>query len=235
MRTVLLAVASLAAGCIEEVDARWQLDHDHVLAARATPPRIAPGEMATLDALIARDGALTSTIAPDLAAAPLAPTELGAMVRREGDGWVVEAPAPEQLATMRPAMGLSEDAPVPIELVMTFPRPGGGDPFYVKKTVWLGERAMHPLLPQLAFDGAAVADDATLELARERDIYVQIDVPKDHRVNWYTSCGTLFQDDVATAFLRLAVDESSCEGELAVVVRAPNGGVAWRVWPLRAQ
>ena len=50
-------------------------------------------------------------------------------------------------------------------------------------------------------------------------------------VNWLTSCGTLFQDDVARAFLRA---DEACTGELAMVVRDANGGVTWRVWSLSA-
>jgi hypothetical protein len=53
-------------------------------------------------------------------------------------------------------------------------------------------------------------------------------------VNWYSSCGSLFQDDVATAFLRVLPDDP-CDGELAVVMRDERGGVAWHVWPIRAE
>ena len=54
------------------------------------------------------------------------------------------------------------------------------------------------------------------------------------RVNWLSSCGTLFQDDVARSFLRI-IDGDPAVGELAVVVRDPDGGVAWRVWPIRSE
>lgn len=223
---VLLALV----GCIDPVDPRWQLDHDHVIAARATPPRIMPGETAVLDGLVAHDGALTTIEAPQLAAAPLAPADLQAMVSRDGDRWIVTAPDAERLASTRPAMGLADGAPVPLEVVMTFPRPEG-EPFYVKKTVWLGEPAVHPAIPALSFDGAPAGD--ALTMPRERDVYVAVAVEPGLRVNWFTSCGELFQDDVATAFLRLAAD-APCDGELAVVVRAADGGVAWQVWPISA-
>lgn len=224
-----LAILILLAGCIDPVDPRWQLDHDHVIAARATPPRLAPGETAELDGLVAHDGALTTVEAPQLAAAPLAPEELQALVSRDGARWIVTAPDADRLASTRPAMGLPDNAPVPVDIVMTFPRPGGG-PFYVKKTVWLGEPAAHPPMPPLSFDGAPAGD--VLAMPRARDVYVAV-AAEGHRVNWFTSCGELFQDDVATAFLRLAAD-APCDGELAVVVRAPDGGVAWRVWPITA-
>lgn len=229
----------LLAGCIEEVDARWQLDHDHVIAARATPPRIMPGEKARLEALVAHAGALTSVESPSLAAAPLAPEDLqggylGAtpLLQRDGDGWIVIAPPAERLASMRPEMGIDSEAPVPVEVVMTFDSPREGEPFYVKKTVWLGDQAAHPVVPPLSFDGAPVSGDV-LAMSRDRDVYVSIAVEPGTRVNWYTSCGTLFQDDVATAFLRLAADEP-CDGELAVVMRSDAGGVAWQTWPIRA-
>lgn len=226
---VAVVMVSLV-GCIEPVDARWQLDHSHVIAARATPPRIMPGETAVLDALVAHDGALTAIAIPTLAATPAAPAELEAMVKLEAGNWTLTAPDAERIASSKPAMGIPTDAPLPVDVVMTFPAPDGKT-HYVKKTVWLGERAAHPVVPALTIGGAPAGSE--LVVPRSEDVYVSLDVPSEMRVNWFTSCGSLFQDDVATAFLRV-LPEDRCDGELAVVVRAPDGGVAWQVWPIRA-
>jgi hypothetical protein len=214
----------LAAGCVDKIDARYSLDHDHVVAARATPTGLAAGEVAQLDALVARAGATTTIAGPTLAAAPLAPSALQSMVTEDASGWTVHAPDDATLAGTRPALGLSPDEPVPLEVVMTFAAPSG-DSFYVKKTVLLGRHIDNPTVPPLEFDGAAAP--AALELPPGRDVYVAIGTPA--RVNWLSSCGDVFQDDVATAYLHA---DDACDGELAVVVRNPDGGVAWQVWPL---
>jgi hypothetical protein len=222
----LLVICCALAGCVDQVDPRWTLDHDHVVAARATPAGIVAGETARLDALVARAGATAIIAGPDVVAAPLAPPQLQAMVVQDASGWIVTAPADDVLAGTRPALGLAPDAPVPIDLVMTFARPSG-DPFYVKKTVRLGVHVDNPVVPPLSFDGGAASD--ALELPIGRDVYVAI--ATDARVNWLSSCGDLFQDDVATAYLHA---DAACDGELAVVVRDADGGVAWRVWPMHA-
>ena len=73
-------------------------------------------------------------------------------------------------------------------------------------------------------------DDVVVPIGR--DVYLTCDT--DLRVNWLTSVGTLFQDDVATSFVRV-LDGDRREGELVVVVRDAEGGVAWQIWPMRAE
>lgn len=218
MRAAWLAVA--LAGCLEPVDPRWSLDHDHVVAVRAMPPGLAPGERAVLDALVAHAGGPVTVDAPLSVSTPTAPASLQGSVTRQDAAWIVTAPAPDALASSRPAMGLPPDAPVPLELLLVFP----GER-YVAKTVWLGVAADNPPEPAITFDGAPAGD--TLVLPLGRDVYVEL--ATSLRVNWLTSCGTLFQDDVARAFLRA---DEPCRGELALVVRDHAGGVAWRVWPI---
>ena len=50
-RFVILAL--LAVGCGGDLDPEWQLDHDRVIAVRATPPSIVAGGRSELDGLIA--------------------------------------------------------------------------------------------------------------------------------------------------------------------------------------
>jgi hypothetical protein len=54
------ALLLLLVGCIDPIDQQWQLDHDRVVVARATPPRIHAGDMTNLDALVAHDGGPTT-------------------------------------------------------------------------------------------------------------------------------------------------------------------------------
>ncbi len=148
--------------------------------------------------------------------------------------WRLTAPDAAMLASARPALGLPEDAPVPVEIMLTFSRStnrAAPDPVRVKKTVWLGEPADNPAVPPVTIDGAPVGDEVVVPIGR--DVYLSVDAP-GLRVNWLTSVGTLFQDDVATSFVRVEPDERR-EGELVVVVRDAEGGVAWQVWPMRAE
>jgi hypothetical protein len=54
------ALALAATGCVEDLDPPWQLDHDRIVAVRATPPAIEAGGRAELDALISLKGVGTS-------------------------------------------------------------------------------------------------------------------------------------------------------------------------------
>ena len=223
-----LLVLIFVAGCIDQVDQRWELDHDHVVAVRATPPRIATGQRAKLDALVAHAGAPARVERPIAAADALEIDDpLHGLV---GNDLYVSAPSEERLAAARERLGLAADAPVPLTVVTMF---GSVDePMYATKTVYFGDAAENPTAPPMIVDGQPAEDQLLVPM--EQDVYVTVNVEPGARVNWLTSCGTLFQDDVATAFLRVKPDERT-DGELAVVIRDPRGGVAWRVWPVHAE
>lgn len=215
MRALVLALAVLVTGCLDPLDPPWSLSHDHVVAVRASTPALMPGERAQLDALVAHaDGPLT--VDTPLEAAVIAGP---ARVYAEAGAWWIEAPA-----------DLAIDAPVAVDIYLAFGRED--DPMYAKKRVLLGAAATNPVAPLARMDGAPMSDTDALIVPRATDVYLSTTVDPAWRVNWLSSCGTLFQDDVATSFLRVQ-DGDSTQGELAVVVRAPNGGVAWRVWSIR--
>lgn len=226
-------------GCIDPIDPRWQLDHDHVIAARATPPRIRAGEGTDLDALVAHArGPVTveDPVTAEVSMRTSGPDFSRYLVREASGTWRLHAPDAEMLASARPAMGLPEDAPVPVDVMLTFPNGGTEraslDTYRVKKTVWLGEPSTNPELPAVTIDGAAAGDEIVVPVGR--DIYVSLAAPDGARVNWLTNVGTLFQDDVATAYVHVA-PEDRLEGQLVVVMRDNEGGVAWRVWSMRAE
>lgn len=211
MKYVLLACLA-ASGCIDEIDPRWQLDHDHVIAARATPPRIRSGDTTHLDALVAHADAPVS----------------------------IEDPMTAEVVNTGPTLYADDGELVPVEVLLTFPHPSGLDraaldPYRVKKTVWLGEPQPNPELPAVTIDGQpAPAEDAPIALPLERDVYISVDAPEGARINWLTNVGTLFQDDVATAYVRVTAKDR-LDGQLVVVLRDSEGGVAWRVWSVRAE
>lgn len=225
---VLLAL--LLVGCIDEIDPRWTLDHDHVIAARATPPRVRDGETVRLDALVAHEGR-APTIETPMTAELVAPEQFGGFVRtlsQEPDGaWRLEVP---QL--IRTTSG-----PMPVDVVLTFrdasPHRASREPFKVKKTVWVGEPTLNPVAPGILVDGMPITDEVVIP--HGRDVYIEVaDVPEGMRVNWLTNVGTLFQDDVPRAFVR-ATGEERANGELVLVVRDDGGGVDWRVLPMRVE
>ena len=219
-------------GCIDVIDMRWDLDHDHVVAARATPPRIRSGEATNIDALVAHEGRGVSVENP--LDAHVGSARFASYLSFEDGAWRLTAPDAQMLASARPALGLPEDAPVPVDVMLTFPRStnrSSPDPVRVKKTVWLGEPSQNPVVPAVTIDGVPAGAEIVLPIGR--DVYLSVDAP-DLRVNWLTSVGTLFQDDVATSFVRVLPDDRR-EGELVVVVRDSEGGVAWQVWPVRAE
>jgi hypothetical protein len=229
----------LLVGCIDPIDPRWQLDHDHVIAARATPPRIREGDNTSLDALVAHARGPVTVEAPmtaEVAARSAGPDFSRYLVREASGAWRLHAPDAEMLASARPAMGLPADAPVPVDVILTFPHGGTDraslDAYRVKKTVWLGEPSTNPELPAVTIDGAAAADEVVVPVGR--DVYVSVAAPDGTRVNWLTNVGTLFQDDVATAYVHVTPEDRH-EGQLVVVMRDNDGGVAWRVWSMRAE
>jgi hypothetical protein len=214
-RAVLLVV--LAACGVETTAPPWSLDHDRVVAVRAEPPHIAPGEIALLEALVAHSAApgappRTTIERPVSATAPKAPAGLFTAVHFYIDHWRIDGPNESMLAAARAELGLSASAPVPLNVVIEVP-----GSLYAQKTVWLGDRHDNPAMP-------AVALPATL--ASGRTYPLDLDVAPGWSVRWLTSCGSLTGD--TTPHATLAID-GPCEGELAVVVRDPAGGTTWHV------
>ncbi len=242
MRAVLV-IAMLATGCIDAIDPKWTLDHDHIVAMRLSRPGLAPGESALIDALVAHEGAPVTIEEPLEAAGVTTAPSLEGAIYTDGGRWYAYGPSEATLALAREELGLAADAPVPLDVYAAFARPSG-EPMIAKKRVWLGVALHNPAPPVAAMNDAIMPDVATegprAGLAPEivvptiGDTYFSTNVADGWRVNWLSSCGTLFQDDVARSFLRV-MDEDPREGELAVVVRDPDGGVAWRVWPIRSE
>ncbi len=232
MRRLVLAAAAIAlaaAGCVEELDPPWQLDHDRIVAVRATPPAIEPGGRAELDALIALAGIGTSERAPELAAV-VSPMALAGALAQEGGAWVVTAPDPAKLDEARAELRLMPGAPVPLVVGVSF----HGQALFATKTVWLGMAGANPTLDAMMIDGAPADAQPEIVVGLLVDVPLSIAAELDDDVNWLTSCGTMHDFDLPQAYLHVEADDPTA-GELAVVRRDDRGGVAWRVWPIRAE
>ena len=219
MKTLVLVVL---VGCAGDLVEPWQLDHDRIIAVRATPPRLLADTSAQLDVLIAHADAGATTRAPDDAYVISPPSLTSAVV-----GATINAPSENELSAARAELGLPASAPVPLMISVS----AGG--FTATKTVWLGEAADNP-----PFVGLQIADTVpSPELVLPIDTNVPLEVSADDRtdnVTWLTSCGTMHDFDLSRAYLRIGPDDVQV-GELVLVLRDPHGGVSWRVWPVRAE
>ena len=231
---VLLAVL---VGCDGDIDEPWQLDHDRIIAVRATPPRIVSGAESAIDTLVGRKGARPTEEVPP-GAQVVSPQSLANTLRFDGGRWIVTAPDETRLAAARTELGLAAGAPVPLIVGVAFPEtafPSGipGEPLPAIKTVWLGEAADNPTLDGMTVDGIA-APATEIVVATLTDVPLSVDVSEGDDVNWLTSCGTMHDFDLPQAYLRVELEDPQT-GDLAVVVRTELGGVAWRVWAARAE
>ena len=238
MRALLGLVLVLSGACASEVDEQWFLDHDRIIAVRASPPRIQAGERSELDALVGRKGAAPAEEIPP-GAMVVSPESLAGALRNEAGKWVVTAPDAAKLDEVRAELDLEAGAPIPLVIgtawpVEAFPEDVLGDPFVALKTVYLGDTAENPVLGDMMING--VDGNATAEIVIGKLVDVPLSVASDDTdvVNWLTSCGTMHDFDLPQAYLRVE-DEDPTEGDLAVVRRTTKGGVAWRVWPIRAE
>ena len=233
-----LVLIVVLVGCNGDIDEQWQLEHDRIIAVRATPPRIVSGAQSQIDTLVGRNGARPTEETPP-GAMVVTPESLASTLRFDGGRWVVTAPDEARLAAVRTEFGLPPGAPVPLLVGVGFPEtafPSGipDEPIAAVKTVWLGDSADNPMLGEPTVDGVAAPTTAELVVASLTDIPLSVEVSEGDDVNWLTSCGTMHDFDLPQAYLRVELEDPTT-GDLAVVVRSEVGGVAWRVWSIRAE
>jgi hypothetical protein len=237
-----LVWASAVLGCTGDTDPPWQLDHDRIIAVRATPPRIAAGEQAMLDALIGAKGAPVADEIPN-SATVVSPASLAAAVARVDTGygpplWIVTAPSAGDLDRARRELGLAADALVPLRVQVGYAEGS----LVATKTVWLGGAAAtpaaNPIMPHLVIDHVMIDDPSSsteLVVPRARDVALASGLDDArYDVTWLSSCGTMHDFDLPDAHLEIEAGDPT-SGELALVVRDSAGGVSWQVWQIRAQ
>ena len=220
MKRLVLLVAACATPSPVEPQA-WQLDQDRAVAVRVTPPSLAAGEHALVDALIAHADGPTTVESASVLIAPHSP--LFTVVNYLFDHYELIAPDEATLADARIQLGLAPGALVPLEVDCDFEQ----YKFLTVKQVLLGAHADNPALGAVTIAGQP--PDATLALGRDSDIALHA---AGATIRWLTSCGTLDASDEPDAVLHTG---SSCSGELVVVERDGAGGTAWQVWPLTVE
>ena len=226
MKRALLVVV---AACTNEVDLPWQLDHERIIAVRATPPQIASGETSAIDALLGHKGAPPDVGVPDEAAV-VSPSGFERALAHDATGWTVTAPSDAQLAATRTMLGLDPGAPVPMQIDVAFDATG----LHALKIVWLGDHVDNPVIDPVTIDGADALTQTQLSVAALTDIPLQVGFDDTYDINWLTSCGTMHDFDLAKAYLRVEAADPH-DGTLGVVVRDHMGGVGWVYWPITAE
>ncbi len=229
MKAAVLGLLVLGA-CASDLDEQWQLDHDRIIAVRATPPGILSGERAEIDALVGAEGQRPVEAAPEIATV-VSPMSLAATVRPEAGRWYVTAPDAAALAAARTELGLAADAPVPLQVGVSY----AGQTLLAFKTVYLGEARVNPTLDDMMIAGAVAPAAATeIVVPPLTDVRLSVTADVEDTVNWLTSCGTMHDFDLPNAYLRVEKDDPQT-GDLAVVRRVSDGGVVWRTWSIRAE
>jgi len=221
VKLALLAV--LLAACTGDVDPKWQLDHDRIVAVRATPPHIPSGATSQLDLLLAMKGAGTSSAVPDRAIV-VSPMLLADALT----GNTVTAPSQDRLAEVRTELGLAATDPVPLQLGIA------SGTLTAVKTVYLGDSADNPALVNVTFDGTQPADGDILTVPAGTDVHMSVDASDATMIiNWLSSCGTMHDFDLHNAYIHVQPGDPQ-SGELVLTVRDLVGGVSWEIWPIAA-
>jgi hypothetical protein len=221
----LVWIVALGA-CTGDIDAQWKLDHERIIAVRATPPHVPAGTQSTIDVFVGHKGAPVEVIAPT-AVTVMSPESLIDAVT----GATVTAPGDTLLNQVRSDLGLGPDDPVPLELEIE------ADGFEALKTVYLGDTGDNPTLDGLLVNNVPPPTDPTATITVDADVDVPLFVTGDDTVdniNWLTSCGTMNDFDLHSAFLHVNPTDPQ-SGQLAVVFRDDSGGVVWQVWSIQAE
>ncbi|MBA3542112.1 MAG: hypothetical protein H0T79_21030 [Deltaproteobacteria bacterium] len=223
-----LSLSLFAVGCAADLDEQWDLDHDRIIAVRATKPGLLPGEQTELIGLIGRDGDKTFEQVPQIAGVVM-PMSLAGAVTFDRGQWLVTAPSAEQIDAARTELGIPAGMPVPLTVGLSYAE---GDKLAVT-TVRLGVDGVNPVIGSPMVDGKPAAPGVELVVDSLVDVRLSVTLAEKLEVNWLTSCGQMHDFDLPEAYLRVEQDDPT-EGELAVVVRDRLGGVDWMVWPIRA-
>lgn len=239
MRFAILFVALAVGACGIDIDQPWELEHDRIIAVRAEPPRIMSGETSQIDLLVGFKEMPINERPPDVAQV-VSPMSLASALAVDSEGkWVVTAPGEDQLDAARAELGLMPDSKVPLTIgvAAAWPNPVTSIDsmhFGATKLVWIGETAANPAMAGITIDGNDPnGTDLVIPKDGETHLFVEGDDEKDI-VNWLTSCGEMHDYDSHQAYMTVGVDDPT-EGQLALVFRDEHGGVAWRIWNIRAE
>ena len=223
---IWLLLACLVA-CDNNTDPRWQLHHDRIIAVRLSPPHLPADQIAMIDAFVTSIDGGVAVQSPTSVTAPAPANDL---VTTDGMTWQITAPSADIIAEAGAALGLPAGTPVPVELTTTFEIEG--ESLVALKLVYFGDQADNPDVGAVTVAGVPPTDSITVPF--DTDVQLAIDADPTFSVNWFTSCGSLNDDDNEHAALLHVNPTDRLAGQLAVVVRDPLGGVAWQSWSIQS-
>lgn len=229
---MLAAIAMATTACTGDLDQEWDLDHTRIIAVRATPPSIAPGETSVLDGVLGTKGAPISFAGPEQATV-VSPTSLADTLSFQNGQWTITAPSEQRLAAARTELKLAAGAPVPLSVGISY----ANQTLVGTKSILLGTHADNPTLNNLMIDNQpAPAMDSQVVIHQVGHTPLSIDADDlAFDVVWLTSCGTMHDFDLPTAYVKIDDDDDPLSGQLGVVLRDSKGGVAWQFWSAVAQ
>lgn len=234
-----LTALHLCAGCAGDVAEPYQLEHARILAVRAEPAQLGPGDVATLQALFTDSSAVPRLAAPAELEVSLPPeldrpelVALRGLLSRTAGGYQLHAPDAATLAQVRTALGVPADQPLTLTLDVQVRSADGV--LRAQKQVRLGSTVANPAPPGLMVAGDQIAGDTTLRVAAGAETALTVSAPPDMAtVRWFSSAGELRGYTQPAAWLTTDAQDAAASGHLAVVIRDVAGGVAWRVLALQ--
>jgi hypothetical protein len=206
---IIIAMLSLSfAAC--QADSESALDHAQILAVRAEPANVAPGQRARIDLLAGNDAGDVYTVVPDTLEAT---SSMGPLVaQRADDGWYITAPAQPDVVSLTVTQSID------------------GTLWPATKSLVVGEARANPQV-SLQIDG----QDAAEMVARAGTtpaLTAIVDGIAPFTYAWYSSVGDVphYHQQIA------ALDASSPkDGAVLLVVRDSLGGVGWQLLPAHIQ
>jgi hypothetical protein len=234
-----IALAGLLAACGSFRDP-GDLRYARVLAVRADPPRVSPGQRARIELLVTGNDGVPVVRGPDLIVPappqpgqPAAPAEAAQLITQESGAWYVAAPSDTVLAQLRQAFGLPPGSDAPIPFPLSVSATVEGQARVAEKTVWLGGTAVNPTVSAVTVDGRPLEGSLSIAAAGIHPLAGTAAGAGTLSYAWYSGIGTLKKYREPTATLEdLTVGQ---EGALVLVVRDDKGGVTWKLGDLRAE
>lgn len=213
-----------AVGCTD-LATPAELSHPQILGIRAEPPLIAPGDSATLSALIAGpDGAIDAVATWTVVAAPGQPP-LGHVETTAGAAVYV---APETVPATDSGIAIAE-----VELSTTV----DGYDMVAQKLIGIGAGAHpNPTLTEISINGTAASGTeivvpigATVPLSATTDPAVG----ESGQIAWYATAGEI--EIYRGADTEMVAPAKAASAVLFVVARDGLGGIDWREIHVRFQ
>jgi hypothetical protein len=238
MRVAALMWIVLFGACTDDVVEEWHLNHDRVIAVRASPPGIVAGQTSELDALLGHQGGVPTEVIPQTATV-LSPQSLASALAFTGGRWIVTAPDDGALAAARAELGLEASEPVPLVVNVSwpatvFPSDTTGVDYAATKTVFLGEERHNPTIAEMTVDGVASLSANELVVDSAEKTTLAIPAEREDMTRWLSSCGQLADWDLASTLLTFEPEDARA-GNIGVVLRTRAGGVAWKTWGIQAE